>query len=130
MRYFYYQRANTEITDDFGEGLSRSDATPEDFNINGADVSGGWYDAGDVGKYVSPGSTAANTLLWAYKLYPEKFFNGQNNIPEIGNAIPDILDEVKYELDFLLKMQDEESGGFHMKVKSLSENDNAGDRAV
>ncbi len=130
MRYFYYQRANCEITDDYGEGKSRSDITPEDFDIDGMDVSGGWYDAGDIGKYVSPGATAVNTLLWAYKLYPDKFFDGQNNIPESGNGIPDILDEVKYELDFLLRMQDEESGGFHMKVKSRSENDNANDRIV
>ncbi len=130
MRYFYYQRANTEITEDYGEGHSRGDVTPEDFDIDGIDVSGGWYDAGDVGKYVSPGATAVNTLLWAYKLYPDKFYDGQNNIPESGNGIPDILDEVKYELDFLLKMQDEDSGGFHMKVKSQSENDSASDRAV
>ncbi len=130
MRYYYYQRANTEITQDFGEGLSRSDVTPEDFDIDGEDVSGGWYDAGDVGKYVSPGATAVNTLLWAYKLYSDKFYDGQNNIPESGNGIPDILDEVRYELDFLLKMQDEESGGFHMKVKSRSENDSANDRTV
>ncbi len=130
MRYFYYQRANCEITDDYGEGVSRADVTPEDFDIGGRDVSGGWYDAGDIGKYVSPGATAVNTLLWAYKMYPDKFFDGQNNIPERGNGVPDILDEVKYELDFLLRMQDEESGGFHLKVKSRSENDNVKDRIV
>ncbi len=137
MRYFYYQRANTEITADCGGNFTRADVTPEDFSLplkNDSsvtlDVSGGWYDAGDIGKYVVPGATAANTLLWAYKLYPEKFSDNQNNIPESGNGIPDILDEVKYELDFFLKMQDKDSGGFYMKVKSATEQDDTKDRAV
>jgi len=136
MRYFYYQRANTAITSEFGGDFTRADMTPKDFkaplssNRNVLlDVSGGWYDAGDIGKYVSPGATAVNTLLWAYKLFPEKFSDGQNNIPESGNGTPDILDEIRYELDFLLKMQDA-SGGFYIKVKSKSENDGDGDRTV
>ncbi|MDE5993411.1 MAG: glycoside hydrolase family 9 protein, partial [Oscillospiraceae bacterium] len=94
------------------------------------DVSGGWYDAGDVGKYVCPGATAVNTLMWTYNLFSEKFSDGQNNIPESGNGIPDILDEAKYELDFILKMQDKDSGGFYLKVKSRNENDGDGDRTV
>lgn len=137
MRYYYYQRANIEITEEYGGKYTRSDMTEKDFAAPLSsnrevtlDVSGGWYDAGDVGKYVCPGATAANTLLWTYKLFPEKFSDGQNNIPESGNGIPDILDEVKYELDFFLKMQDKDSGGFYLKVKSQSENDGDGDRTV
>lgn len=137
MRYYYYQRANTEITDTHGGKFVRKDMTEKDFSAplssdrsTVLDVSGGWYDAGDIGKYVCPGATAANTLLWAYKLFPDKFYDGQNNIPESGNGIPDILDEVKYELDFILKMQDNNSGGFYLKVKSIYENDGDGDRTV
>lgn len=137
MRYFYYQRANTEITAEHGGDFFRNDITPEDINLplkNNSnvkkDVSGGWYDAGDIGKYVTPGATAVNTLLWAYKLFPEKFYDGQNNIPESGNGIPDILDEIRYETDFFLKMQDSESGAFYMKVKSATEDDNQKNRAV
>ena len=137
MRYYYYQRANTEITDTYGGKFARKDMTEKDFNAPLSsdrntllDVSGGWYDAGDVGKYICPGATAANTLLWAYKLFPDKFYDGQNNIPESGNGIPDILDEVKYELDFILKMQDNNSGGFYLKIKSINENDSDGDRTV
>ena len=137
LRYFYYQRANTPITAEYGQGFTRADMTPKDFaapldydrSIT-VDVSGGWYDAGDVGKYVSPGATAANTLLWTYLLFPDCFPDGQSNIPESGNGVPDILDEVRYELDFLLKMQDSQSGGFYIKVKSRSENDGDGDRTV
>lgn len=137
MRYYYYQRANIDITEKYGGKYTRSDMTEKDFAAPLSsnreitlDVSGGWYDAGDVGKYVCPGATAANTLLWTYKLFPEKFSDGQNSIPESGNGIPDILDEVKYELDFFLKMQDKDSGGFYLKVKSQSENDGDGDRTV
>jgi len=136
MRYFYYQRANTAIVSEFGGNFTRLDMTPRDFKAPLSsdrnvliDVSGGWYDAGDVGKYVSPGATAVNTLLWAYKLFPEKFSDGQNHIPESGNGIPDILDEIRYELDFLLRMQDT-SGGFYIKVKSKSEDDGDGDRTI
>lgn len=62
MRYYYYQRANEEITSEYGGKYTRSDKTPKDFEAPlyydrdvKIDVSGGWYDAGDVGKYVSPG---------------------------------------------------------------------------
>ncbi|MDE6030621.1 MAG: glycoside hydrolase family 9 protein, partial [Oscillospiraceae bacterium] len=136
MRYYYYQRANEEITSEYGGKYTRSDKTPKDFEAPlyydrdvKIDVSGGWYDAGDVGKYVSPGATAANTLLWTYMMFPDCFSDGQNDIPESGNGIPDILDEVRVELDFLLKMQDK-SGGFYIKVKSRSENDDDGERTV
>lgn len=137
MRYYYYQRANMEITAEYGGKYTRSDKTPKDFETPlsydrevTTDVSGGWYDAGDLGKYVSPGATAVNSLLWAYKMFPDCFSDGQNSIPESGNGIPDILDEIRVELDFLLKMQDRDSGGFYIKVKSKSENDNDGDRTV
>jgi len=137
MRYYYYQRANEEITAEYGGKYTRSDMTPKDFEAPlyydrsvKIDVSGGWYDAGDIGKYVSPGATAANSLLWTYLMFPDCFTDGQNNIPESGNGIPDILDEVRVELDFLMKMQDRDSGGFYIKVKSRSENDDDGDRTV
>lgn len=137
LRYYYYQRANTNITGEYGRGFTRADMTPKDFAAPldydrsvKLDVSGGWYDAGDVGKYVSPGATAANTLLWAYKLFPECFTDSQSGIPESGNGVPDLLDEVRYELDFLLKMQDASSGGFYIKVKSRTENDGDGDRTI
>ncbi len=137
MRYFYYQRANTEITTEYGGDFARKDVTPEDVGLPlkenkdiVVDVSGGWYDAGDIGKYVTPGATAVNTLLWTYKLFPERFSDGQNNIPESGNGIPDILDEIRYETDFFLKMQESETGAFYMKVKSATEDDNAKNRAV
>jgi hypothetical protein len=67
-------------------------------------LSGGWHDAGDYNKYVNFTFSTLKDLLLAYKENPIAF-GDDNNIPESGNGIPDILDEVKYELDWLLKMQ-------------------------
>ena len=76
------------------------------------DMTGGWYDAGDYGKYVLPASGPVNELLFAYELYPQKFTDGQANIPEKNNGIPDILDEIKYEVDWFSKMQAKDGGVF------------------
>jgi endoglucanase len=79
------------------------------------DVSGGWHDAGDYGRYVVPAAKAVADMLLAYEFFPEAF-KGEINIPESGNGIPDILNEVKYEVDWLFKMQDKNSGGVYTKV--------------
>jgi len=74
------------------------------------DVSGGWYDAGDHGKYVVNGGIAAWTMLNQYERAAAKgtagdFGDGKMNIPEKKNKVPDILDEARFELEFMLKMQ-------------------------
>lgn len=78
------------------------------------DVSGGWHDAGDYGRYVVSGAKTVADLLWAYRDYDVR--SDELGIPESGNKIPDILDEARYELDWMLKMQDEETGGVYHKV--------------
>lgn len=75
------------------------------------DVSGGWHDAGDYGRYVTPGACAAAHLLYAFKMYPTAFASLKLNIPE--DNMPDILSEVKYELEWLLKMQRADGGVYH-----------------
>lgn len=72
------------------------------------DLSGGWHDAGDYNKYVNFAYPALIDLLLAYEKYPTVWTDNYN-IPESGNGIPDILDEVKYELDWLIKMQGTDS---------------------
>lgn len=130
-KYYYFQRANVELTEEYAGQFAREALYPDDFNMvylsdknRTRDVSGGWFDAGDFGKYIDPGSVAVVDLLWAYKLFPEAFTDGASNIPESGNNIPDILDEVKIELDFFLKMQDKD-GGFYHRV-----NPDDGSRAI
>jgi len=74
------------------------------------DVTSGWYDAGDHGKYVVNGGISAWTMLNQYERAQAlgtaaDFGDGKLNIPEKKNKVPDILDEAKVELDFMLKMQ-------------------------
>lgn len=73
------------------------------------DLSGGWHDAGDYNKYVNFAYAPVLDLLMAYEMNPEAW-NDDMNIPESGNDIPDLLDEVKVETDWLLKMQDTDGG--------------------
>jgi endoglucanase len=76
------------------------------------DVRGGWYDAGDHGKYVVNGGISVWQLLNAYERSQlvrgadrRAFADGTQAIPEAHNRVPDILDEARWELEFLLRMQ-------------------------
>ena len=76
------------------------------------DVRGGWYDAGDHGKYVVNGGIATYQLLSTYErsltaptATPGALDDGTLRVPERGNGVPDILDEARWELEFLLRMQ-------------------------
>ncbi|HWM65624.1 MAG TPA: glycoside hydrolase family 9 protein [Steroidobacteraceae bacterium] len=68
------------------------------------DLSGGWFDAGDTNKYVTFAAQAVHQLLTAYQENAAAFTD-DFNIPESGNGVPDVLDEVKWETDWLKKMQ-------------------------
>ena len=81
------------------------------------DVSGGWHDAGDYGRYVTPGACAVAHLLYAFKLFPDAFNNLELNIPK-GN-MPDILSEAKYELEWMMKMQRSDGGVYHKVTTQL-----------
>lgn len=124
-RYFYYQRSGIALTQQYCHDYPRTDKTPQDaaavFDSNPSitrDVSKGWFDAGDLGKYVSTGSGALINLFWSYEMFPEVYTDNQFNIPESGNGVPDILDESRWELEWILKMQDAASGGFYARVQS------------
>lgn len=81
------------------------------------DVSGGWHDAGDYGRYVVSGAKTIADLFAAYEDYGVKADN--MGIPESGNGTPDLLDEARFELEWFLKMQDEETGGVYHKVTGM-----------
>ncbi len=69
------------------------------------DVSGGWHDAGDQLKYLITGSYATAHMLLAYELYPDRFGDLYNALGQPGaNGIPDVLDEARWGLDWILKM--------------------------
>lgn len=69
------------------------------------DFSGGWHDAGDQLKYLITGSNATARMLLAYELASEQFTDA---VDELGhpypNGIPDVLDEAKWGLDWILKL--------------------------
>ncbi|HUJ25355.1 MAG TPA: glycoside hydrolase family 9 protein [Myxococcales bacterium] len=67
------------------------------------DVHGGWHDAGDYQKTLW--GRGVSQLLFAYEVNPTAWTDSQLDIPESGNGIPDILDEVRWELDFYVRMQ-------------------------
>ncbi len=74
------------------------------------DVTGGWHMDESAGRDTKLGSSIAENLLLAYEMNPSAF-SDEVGIPESGNGVPDILDEVRYEVDWLLKMQDARTGG-------------------
>ncbi|WP_143315529.1 glycoside hydrolase family 9 protein [Clostridium sp. HBUAS56017] len=119
VRFFYMQRCGQEIPESLGGKWAHPACHTDLARIYGTDqkidVSGGWHDAGDYGRYVVATSTAAADLLTAYN-DNKAAFGDDFNIPESGNGIPDVLDEIKYQLQWLLKMQDQTSGGVYHKV--------------
>ncbi len=83
-----------------------------------ADVSGGWHDAGDYGRYVTAGACAVAHLLYAYRMFP-KIKEIKMNIPESGNGTPDILNECRWELEWIMKMQREDGGVYHKVTTAI-----------
>lgn len=117
VRMYYYQRCGTPKAVPFTPA-GWSDATchlgsQQDLDCRfvldpvpstSRDLSGGWHDAGNYGKYVNYADKALHSLLFAYQDAPW-YWQDDYGIPESGNGVPDLLDEIKWELDWLLKMQ-------------------------
>ena len=123
MKGFYYLRCGTPLDKNFAGVWERGICHAADAIITPPtvakeeirDVSGGWHEGGDLGKYTLSGAYATGLLLQAYEWFPNVFPDRSLQIPESGNGIPDILDEVKWEITWLLKMQ-EPSGGIAHKL--------------
>lgn len=82
------------------------------------DVSGGWHDAGDYGRYVVSGAKAVADLFLAFEEFG--LDSDDMGIPESGNGVPDALDEARWELEWMLKMQDDQTGGVYHKITCRS----------
>ncbi|WP_299764850.1 glycoside hydrolase family 9 protein [uncultured Dokdonia sp.] len=120
VKSLYYQRASTALDEKYA-GVWARNAGHLDTEVTFHPSSGrtgtiaspkGWYDAGDFGKYVINGAFPLGQMMTLYEQYPNVLPDMSLNIPESGNKIPDILDEFKYELDWLLTMQDDDGGVF------------------
>ncbi len=127
-KYYYYQRQGIDLEEKYAGEFSRKNLHPDDVSVKKwsdrnnpdaetFDVSKGWYDAGDYGKYVSPAATSVENLLLAYELFPQEFKNINPNIPETDKTndlysdSPAILSEIKWELDMLLKLEHPDKDG-------------------
>ncbi len=118
VRMLYLQRCGCELTSDLAGDFAHPVCHNTEATVYGTDkkidVSGGWHDAGDYGRYVVPGAKTVADLLLAYE---SGAGTGDDfGIPESGDGISDLLQEAKYELDWMLKMQDSETGGVYHKV--------------
>ena len=100
------------------------------------DGSGGWHDAGDYGKYVVNSGITTGELLWTYELFPERVAATSLQIPESNNGVPDLLDEARWNLRWMLKMQDADGGVWHKLTSErfggfvMPERDDGGPRYV
>jgi endoglucanase len=128
LQFFYIQRSGIAIDGSLvGEQYARPaghlDVAPNkgdtsvpcragscDYRL---DVRGGWYDAGDQGKYVVNGGIAVQQLMSSFErtktavtaAHGAGLADSTLRVPERGNNVPDILDEARWELDFLMRMQ-------------------------
>jgi len=128
IKSFYFQRASMAIEEQYGGIYQRASGHPDDqclfHNSTGKEEGtlsspGGWYDAGDYGKYVVNAAITVGQMLNLLEMLPEAIPGDALNIPESGNGIRDLLDEIRYELDWVATMQDEDGGVFH-KLTALN----------
>ncbi|MFH0957907.1 MAG: glycoside hydrolase family 9 protein [Pseudomonadota bacterium] len=134
---FYYQRCGTPLIEPYAEKRFTRPACHE-HEINGREVGaafhpslpgtplycgerqgmmgnghGGWHDAGDYGKYMPTAAAALWYLFTGYDMDPSKFTDETWNIPESGNGAPDLLDESRWEVDWIARMQGIDGGVYH-----------------
>ncbi|RRS00771.1 glycoside hydrolase family 9 protein [Glycomyces terrestris] len=141
ISFYYPQRSGIAIDDAVAPGYGRAaghvDVAPNqgdgavpcaanacDYTL---DVTGGWYDAGDHGKYVVNGGISVAQLMSVYEraLHAPtgdagRLGDGSMRIPEHGDGVPDVLDEARWEVEFLMSMQvpagEELAGMAHHKI--------------
>lgn len=81
---------------------------------------GGWYDAGDYNKYIVNSGFSVGLMLSAYEMATDYYNSMKLNIPESGNSTPDFLDELYFNLKWMLTMQDPSDGGVYHKLTNPS----------
>lgn len=84
----------------------------------GRDLHGGWFDAGDFNRYAPWAGHDIVVLLNAYRAHPG-IWGDDTNIPESGDGVPDLLNEVKWELDWLVRMQNADGSVLSLTASAL-----------
>lgn len=133
IKAYYYNRASTGLPEEYAGDWARAAGHPDtevlihasaasESRPEGAVISSpkGWYDAGDYGKYVVNSGISTYTLLAALEHYGDRYADRDLNIPESGDAVPDLLDEAMWNLDWMLTMQDPDDGGVYHKLTTLN----------
>jgi hypothetical protein len=111
LRVFYYQRCGIAKTGHMRDrachlGPGQDIACVDyDGRLGTRDLRGGWHDAGDYNKYVGYAYPAVKSLLNTYLMNPRLWQEIDLGIPESSDGTPDILGEIKWGLDWLLRMQ-------------------------
>jgi endoglucanase len=129
VKAFYFQRASTALMPAHAGKWARRAGHPDTVvrvhpsaasagRPAGAVVSapGGWYDAGDYNKYVVNSGISTYTLLLLAEQFPAYAAALRTNVPESGNALPDVLDEALVNLRWMRRMQDPADGGVYHKL--------------
>jgi endoglucanase len=133
IKGFYFQRMSTPLLPEYAGKWSRAAGHPDkQVIIHPAAASPGrpagtviscpkgWYDAGDYNKYIVNSGITMGTLLSLYEDYPAYFDTLDLNIPESGNKAPDLLNEIAWNLRWMLTMQDPSDGGVYNKVTNAN----------
>ncbi len=121
LKSFYFQRCGVELTPDRAGKWARPAAHMDDcieFHPSMArggtwNAHGGWYDAGDYGKYIVNGGVSLATLLLAAEFADDRPMVSSNaDFFDVGSFRSNLLEEIRFELEFFLRMQDEDGGVF------------------
>ena len=109
LRCFYLIRCGVAI-DDKVTGIQHpachmKDATLKEDNSKTGDFTGGWHNADDYGKWILEDSLSCSWMMWLYELKTKEMADFKDDIPETGNGIPDLLNQARWALDWMLKMQ-------------------------
>lgn len=119
LKWYYYQRASMALEETYaGQWKRAAGHTNETAQLHKSAGSGslqsskGWYDAGDYGRYIVNSGITTYTLLSLYEHFPDYFKTLKWNIPADGN-LPDLLAEIKYNLDWMLTMQASDGAVYH-----------------
>ncbi len=124
LKNYYHIRASIDLEEKYAGKWKRKAGHPDTTcyfhpsakrDEDNMSSPGGWYDAGDPNKYIVNAGVTVGTLLNFHELYPDFVKDNFSNIPESGNGLSDLLDEVKYELDWVLTMQAPD-GASHFKL--------------
>ncbi len=133
IKAYYFMRASIPLKEKYAGKWSRAEGHPDTSVLihpsaasekrpAGTIISSprGWYDAGDYNKYIVNSGISTSTLLSLYEDFPGYMKTVALNIPESGNRIPDVLNEVLWNLRWMLTMQDPNDGGVYHKLTNAA----------